>query len=241
MAHHRAGSVGSSLSSRGSSVRGGNAFGPGSSLVGAVGAGLGFAAASPGASLAAHPSAHAAAHAAAAVSPVGSFDAGGLWSNGGASRGVAPNARSPSTIGASPPPRTTTTTTFPFPFSAVDRADTPGISAEDAREMLDRLESPDGVGSAEDEDAKRVVVVRGVPDVPDAELLLYRAFAPYGALASVTVEGNREARVRFAKREEARAAARAVDGSILGGRVVVASVDAAADRASPFYRPSPSA
>ena len=237
LANHRAGSVGSSLSSRGSSVRGGNAFGPGSSLVGAVGAGLGFAPASPGAGLAAHPSSHAA----AAVSPVGSFDAGGLWSNGGASRGPAPNAPSPSTIGASPPPRTTTTTTFPFPFSAVDRADTPGISPEDAREMLDRLESPDGVGSAEDEDAKRVVVVRGVPDVPEAELLLYRAFAPHGALASVTVESDREARVRFAKREEARAAARAVDGSILGGRVVAASVDAALDRASPFYRPSPSA
>lgn len=231
LAHHRAGSVGSSLGSRGSSVRGGNAFGPGSSLVGAVGAGLGFAAASPGAGLAAHPSAHAA----AAVSPVGSFDAGGLWSNG-----LAPNARSPSTVGASPPTQTTTTT-FPFPFSAVDRADTPGISAEDAREMLDRLESPDGVGSADDEDAKRVVVVRGVPDVPDAELLLYRAFAPHGALASVTVEGDREARVRFAKREEARAAAREVDGSILGGCVVVASVDAAPERASPLYRPSPSA
>lgn len=242
MAHHRAGSVGSSLSSRGSSVRGGNAFGPGSSLVGAVGAGLGFAAASPGAGLAAPASAHPSAHAAVSVSPVGSFDAGGLWSNGGASRGVAPNARSPSTIGASPtPPTAAATTTFPFPFSAVDRADTPGISAEDAREMLDRLESPDGVGSAEDEDAKRVVVVRGVPDVPDAELLLYRAFAPHGALASVTVEGDREARVRFAKREEARAAARAVDGSILGGCVVAAAVDAAPNRASPFYRPSPSA
>ena len=32
-----------------------------------------------------------------------------------------------------------------------------------------------------------------------------------------------------------------VDGSILGGRVVAASVDAALDRASLFYRPSPSA
>ena len=109
--------------------------------------------------------------------------------------------------------------------------------------MLDRLESPDGVAGAEDDDAKRVVVVRGVPDVPEAELLLYLAFAPHGALASVTVEGDREARVRLAKREEARAAARAVDGSILGGRVVVASMDhhASSDGRFPSSRPSPSA
>ena len=108
--------------------------------------------------------------------------------------------------------------------------------------MLDRLESPDGVAGAEDDDAKRIVVVRGVPDVPEAELLLYRAFAPHGALASVTVEGDREARVRFAKRER-RAAARAVDGSILGGRVVVASMDhhASSNGRFPSSRPSPSA
>ena len=173
-----------------------------------------------------------------AASPVGSFNGGGLWSNGGESRGVGRDARSSSSVGAPTP-----TTKFPFPFPAVDRADTPGISPEDAREMLDRLESPDGVAGAEDDDAKRIVVVRGVPDVPEAELLLYRAFAPHGALASVTVEGDREARVRFAKREEARAAARAKDGSILGGRVVVASMDhhASSDGRFPSSRPSPSA
>ena len=226
----RTGSVGSSLGSRGSSVRGGNAFGPGSSLVGAGGPGLGFSAASSSVGVAAPTR--------AAASPVGSFNGGGLWSNGGESRGVGRDARSSSSVGAPMP-----TTKFPFPFPAVDRADTPGISPEDAREMLDRLESPDGVAGAEDDDAKRIVVVRGVPNVPEAELLLYRAFAPHGALASVSVEGDREARVRFAKREEARAAARAVDGSILGGRVVVASMDhhASSNGRFPSSRPSPSA
>ena len=173
----RTGSVGSSLGSRGSSVRGGNAFGPGSSLVGAGGAGLGFSAASSSAGVAATTR--------AAASPVGSFNGGGLWSNGGESRGVGRDARSSSSVGAPMP-----TTKFPFPFPAVDRADTPGISPEDAREMLDRLESPDGVAGAEDDDAKRIVVVRGVPDVPEAELLLYRAFAPHGALASVCGGGR---------------------------------------------------
>jgi len=188
--------------SRGSSVRGGNAFGPGSVL----GRSLGNRT-RPSTLL--------------SISPVGSFEgAGGMWSSVGVGVGAGAG------IGVETP-------------RAFDRAETPGISADDARDLLARLETPefeelpreigDGVPGAErgaspsppppDSGTKsdRALLVRGAPGDPDAaELYLYRAFAPHGALVSIRGSGaSREHVVEFAAAEEAWSARAALDGGEL--------------------------
>lgn len=165
------------------------------------------------------------------VSPVGSYDKGGLWSgmmgtgtgtgggsgpgaptpgainggvNGGVGRGVGQNK-----------------------FDPLDRAETPGISAEDAAHLLDSLE--DGLddedeaaafvpfGGASNGHAHRVgtygpskLVVKGLPEGAD-ELWIYKKFARHGALLDVVVEEG-EATVEFAKGAEAVAAMKSMDG-----------------------------
>ena len=208
-----------SLGSRGSSVRGGNAFGPGSALGASIGAGAGSNPRSPVATDALPY---------APVSPVGSFDGGGVW------------ARSPSLGGETSGAAGRGATELPafVPADPSDRAATPGISAEAARDILDRLETPepeksprarnaDGSASEAVPEARRALLVRGAPGATAnaAELFLYRAFAPHGAVVSVrSTSGSSAAEhvVQFRRAAEADAARRALDGGALGALRVTA-------------------
>jgi hypothetical protein len=128
---------------------------------------------------------------------------------------------------------------------SLDRAETPGISAEAARDILDRLETPElekspepGTGtsrggarsSAHSARARRA---RRVSDGRQ-ELYLYRAFAPHGAVVSVRStsstsinSGVAEHVVEFKFAAEADAAKRALDGGALGAlRVTALDADA---------------
>lgn len=199
-----------SLGSRGSSVRGGNAFGPGSALGASIGnANL------PNANLP------------APVSPVGSFDGGGVW------------ARSPA-LDKATVPGAAASEAFVRPADPADRAATPGISAEAARDILDRLETPDleqardpAPEDTEETEARRTLLVRGAPGASPnaAELYLYRAFAPHGAIVSVRSTGTpgvAEHVVTFRRAPEADAARRALDGGALGAlRVTALDADGA--------------
>ena len=206
-----------SLGSRGSSVRGGNAFGPGSALSAAVGdaASRQNASANPPRSPRVEPY--------APVSPVGSFDGGGLW------------ARSPSLGGADAVTVPGATgELFARPADPADRAETPGISAEAARDLLDRLEAPDDAEAEASTEARRTLLVRGAPDTSTdaAELYLYRAFAPHGAVVSVRSTGTpgvAEHVVTFRRAAEADAARRALGGGALGAlRVTALDTDSGA-------------
>ena len=208
-----------SLGSRGSSVRGGNAFGPGSALGASIGAGAGSNPRSPVATDALPY---------APVSPVGSFDGGGVW------------ARSPSLGGETSGAAGRGATELPafVPADPSDRAETPGISAEAAREILDRLETPepeksphartaDAPASEAVPEARCTLLVRGAPGASAnaAELFLYRAFAPHGAVVSVrSTSGSITAEhvVQFRRAAEADAARRALDGGALGALRVTA-------------------
>jgi hypothetical protein len=216
-----------SLGSRGSSVRGGNAFGPGSAL----GASIGNAANAPPAGSAASSEASPYAK---IVSPVGSFDGGGMW------------ARSPTLGGENAFARGVAGKAFGVGDVSLDRAETPGISAEAARDILDRLETPElektpNRNEPEDRasaapEARRTLLVRGAPGAsPTAtELYLYRAFAPHGAVVSVRStsstsinSGVAEHVVEFKFAAEADAAKRALDGGALGAlRVTALDADA---------------
>ena len=217
-----------SLGSRGSSVRGGNAFGPGSAL----GASIGNAATTPPAGSAASSEASPYAK---IVSPVGSFDGGGMW------------ARSPSVVGGENAfARGVAGKAFGVGDVSLDRAETPGISAEAARDILDRLETPELEKTPNPErmedrasaapEARRTLLVRGAPGAsPTAtELYLYRAFAPHGAVVSVRStsstsinSGVAEHVVEFKFAAEADAAKRALDGGALGAlRVTALDADA---------------
>ena len=217
-----------SLGSRGSSVRGGNAFGPGSAL----GASIGNAANAPRAESAASSEASPYAK---IVSPVGSFDGGGMW------------ARSPTLGGENAfGPRVAGKAFTRSVDVSLDRAETPGISAEAARDILDRLETPElektpNRNEPEDRasaapEARRTLLVRGAPGAsPTAtELYLYRAFAPHGAVVSVRStsstsinSGVAEHVVEFKFAAEADAAKRALDGGALGAlRVTALDADA---------------
>ena len=208
-----------SLGSRGSSVRGGNAFGPGSALGASIGAGAGSNPRSP---VATETLPY------APVSPVGSFDGGGVW------------ARSPSLGGETSGAAGRGATELPafVPADPSDRAETPGISAEAARDILDRLETPDpeksplstnadASASEAVPEARRTLLVRGAPSASAnaAELFLYRAFAPHGAVVSVrSTSGSNAAEhvVQFRRAAEADAARRALDGGALGALRVTA-------------------
>lgn len=208
-----------SLGSRGSSVRGGNAFGPGSALGASIGAGAGSNPRSPVATDALPY---------APVSPVGSFDGGGVW------------ARSPSLGGETSGAAGRGATELPafVPADPSDRAETPGISAEAARDILDRLETPepeksphartaDAPASEAVPEARCTLLVRGAPGASAnaAELFLYRAFAPHGAVVSVrSTSGSITAEhvVQFRRAAEADAARRALDGGALGALRVTA-------------------
>ena len=210
-----------SLGSRGSSVRGGNAFGPGSALGASIGAGAGSNPRSPVATDALPY---------APVSPVGSFDGGGVW------------ARSPSLGGETSGAAGRGATELPafVPADPPDRAETPGISAEAARDILDRLETPepdkspraflqtaDAPASEAVPEARRALLVRGAPGAgTETELFLYRAFAPHGAVVSVrSTSGEKitaEHVVQFRRAAEADAARRALDGGALGALRVTA-------------------
>ena len=208
-----------SLGSRGSSVRGGNAFGPGSALGASIGAGAGSNPRSPVATDALPY---------APVSPVGSFDGGGVW------------ARSPSLGGDTSGAAGRGATELPafVPADPSDRAETPGISAEAARDILDRLETPepeksphartaDAPASEAVPEARCTLLVRGAPGASAnaAELFLYRAFAPHGAVVSVrSTSGSITAEhvVQFRRAAEADAARRALDGGALGALRVTA-------------------
>ena len=210
-----------SLGSRGSSVRGGNAFGPGSALGASIGAGAGSNPRSPVATDALPY---------APVSPVGSFDGGGVW------------ARSPSLGGETSGAAGRGATELPafVPADPPDRAETPGISAEAARDILDRLETPepekspraflqtaDAPASEAVPEARRTLLVRGAPGAgTETELFLYRAFAPHGAVVSVrSTSGEKitaEHVVQFRRAAEADAARRALDGGALGALRVTA-------------------
>ena len=122
------------------------------------------------------------------MSPVGSVDGGGVW------------ARSPSLGGETSGAAGRGATELPafVPADPSDRAETPGISAEAARDILDRLETPDpeksplstnadASASEAVPEARRTLLVRGAPSASAnaAELFLYRAFAPHGAVVSV--------------------------------------------------------
>ena len=208
-----------SLGSRGSSVRGGNAFVPGSALGASIGAGAGSNPRSP---VATETLPY------APVSPVGSFDGGGVW------------ARSPSLGGETSGAAGRGATELPafVPADPSDRAETPGISAEAARDILDRLETPDpeksplstnadASASEAVPEARRTLLVRGAPSASAnaAELFLYRAFAPHGAVVSVrSTSGSNAAEhvVQFRRAAEADAARRALDGGALGALRVTA-------------------
>lgn len=208
-----------SLGSRGSSVRGGNAFGPGSALGASIGAGAGSNPRSP---VATETLPY------APVSPVGSFDGGGVW------------ARSPSLGGETSGAAGRGATELPafVPADPSDRAETPGISAEAARDILDRLETPDpeksplstnadASASEAVPEARCTLLVRGAPSASAnaAELFLYRAFAPHGAVVSVrSTSGSNAAEhvVQFRRAAEADAARRALDGGALGALRVTA-------------------
>lgn len=214
-----------SLGSRGSSVRGGNAFGPGSVL----GASIGNAANAPRAVSAASSETSPYAQ---IVSPVGSFDGGGMWARSPTLGGE--NAFGPGVAGKA----------FGSVDVSLDRAETPGISAEAARDILDRLETPELEKSPNPEpehleaapEARRTLLVRGAPGASPtaAELYLYRAFAPHGAVVSVrstsstsSASGVAEHVVEFKFAAEADAAKRALDGGALGAlRVTALDADA---------------
>jgi hypothetical protein len=180
-----------SLSSRGSSVRGGNAFGPGSALAagaqggfiesGGLGAGsslggshggglmfegspstLGSTRAGAAGSLpsaARNPAPRSSPgsfghlrepHATTAVSPVGSFDGGGLWAMMPPPKAASSNAPAGDAGGGGGvmmsgdergyAARNANANTFSAAEAAAERAETPGISPEEAREVLARLE-----------------------------------------------------------------------------------------------------
>ena len=178
-----------SLSSRGSSVRGGNAFGPGSALAagaqggfietGGLGAGsslggshgglmfegspstLGSTRAGAAGSLpsAAHNPAPRSSpgsfghlrepHATTAVSPVGSFDGGGLWAMMPPPKAASSNAPAGDAGGGGVmmsgdergyAAQNANANMFRAAEAAAERAETPGISPEEAREVLARLE-----------------------------------------------------------------------------------------------------
>ena len=180
--------------SRGSSVRGGNAFGPGTTLGQSLGntnknvAGVG--------------------------SPVGSFDGGSMWSRGHGIEAVRSDA-----MGKQSEYSNDKTTT-----GDLDRVETPGISAEDASAMLDRLETPELAGKDVHESAEsetdRTLLVRGGPrnGGPDSsELFLYRQFAKHGAVVSIQSTGvAMQHVVTFGKAAEADEARRTLDGGALG-------------------------
>ena len=162
------------------------------------------------------------------MSPVGSFDGGGVW------------ARSPSLGGETSGAAGRGATELPafVPADPSDRAETPGISAEAARDILDRLETPepdksprarsaDAPASEAVPEARRTLLVRGAPGASAnaAELFLYRAFAPHGAVVSVrSTSGSITAEhvVQFRRAAEADAARRALDGGALGALRVTA-------------------
>ena len=203
-----------SLSSRGSSVRGGNAFGPGSALAagaqggfesGGLGAGsslggshgglmfegspstLGSTRAAAGGTLsAAHPAPRSSPgsfghlrepHATTAVSPVGSFDGGGLWAMlpPKASSSNAPAGEAGGGVMMSGDERgyaaQNANANMFRTAEAAERAETPGISPEEAREVLARLEEEE-----EDHD-------RGVETDADAAAAAAAAAASRGAAA----------------------------------------------------------
>ena len=115
---------------------------------------------------------------------------------------------------------------------------TMGISAEAARDILDRLETPepeksphartaDAPASEAVPEARCTLLVRGAPGASAnaAELFLYRAFAPHGAVVSVrSTSGSITAEhvVQFRRAAEADAARRALDGGALGALRVTA-------------------
>jgi hypothetical protein len=162
------------------------------------------------------------------VSPVGSFDGAGVW------------ARSPSLGGETSGAAGRGATELPafVPADPSDRAETPGISAEAARDILDRLETPepeksphartaDAPASEAVPEARCTLLVRGAPGASAnaAELFLYRAFAPHGAVVSVRSTSGpitAEHVVQFRRAAEADAARRALDGGALGALRVTA-------------------
>ena len=210
-----------SLSSRGSSVRGGNAFGPGSALAagaqggfiesGGLGAGsslggshggglmfegspstLGSTRAGAAGSLpsAAHNPAPRSSpgsfghlrepHATTAVSPVGSFDGGGLWAMMPPPKAASSNAPAGDAGGGGVmmsgdergyAAQNANANMFRATEAAAERAETPGISPEEAREVLARLEEEE-----EDHD-------RGVETDADAAAAAAAAAASRGAAA----------------------------------------------------------
>lgn len=204
-------------SSRGSSVRGGNAFGPGS-----------FASAS-------------ASSLPNVVSPVGSYDKGGLWSAMGAASagGTTTHAAASASAGAGPggpgqaslgQASLSQASLGQASLDPLDRAETPGISAAEAAHLLDSLEDAEddvaafvpfggrtgtGVGDRSGPstaDGPATLVVSGLPEGAD-ELWVYKNFAPHGAVLEVVLEeGGGEATVKFANGGDAAVAMRSMDG-----------------------------
>ena len=179
-------------SSRGSSVRGGNAFGPGS-----------FASAS-------------ASSLPNVVSPVGSYDKDGLWSAmGGRAAAGGGGGGGPGTTSSSDPLDRAETPGI----SAAEAAHLLD-SLEDAEDDVAAF-VPFGGGRGSGvvdrsgpsiADRPRALAVSGLPAGAD-ELWVYKNFAPHGAVLEVVLEeGGGEATVKFAKGGDAAVAMRSMDG-----------------------------
>mmetsp|Transcript_11944 Transcript_11944/g.51426 ORF Transcript_11944/g.51426 Transcript_11944/m.51426 type:complete len:657 (+) Transcript_11944:436-2406(+) len=179
-------------SSRGSSVRGGNAFGPGS-----------FASAS-------------ASSLPNVVSPVGSYDKDGLWSAmGGRAAAGGGGGGGPGTTSSSDPLDRAETPGI----SAAEAAHLLD-SLEDAEDDVAAF-VPFGGGRGSGvvdrsgpsiADRPRALAVSGLPAGAD-ELWVYKNFALHGAVLEVVLEeGGGEATVKFAKGGDAAVAMRSMDG-----------------------------
>ena len=202
------GSAADSLGSRGSSIRGGNNFGPGSVLAQQM----------PSVALSSQSAREVnGSTRAQPVSPVGSFDQPGMWARGPAvETGYCGPRDNSGDSGAT------------SVHHGLDRAATPGITALEARAMLDRLETETPpiththASSESEPEATRSLLVRRRSDrqfssAETEELYLWRTFAPRGVVVSIHSTGVQgEHVVAFSKACDANTARVALDGGALG-------------------------